>query len=724
MKNFLSFLFFLSIITTLRAQQGIKLHGIVVEQNSKFDTGELIYLDNTTVKSSDTKVVAISDVMGEFELTISDKIIGDMICVSASKEGFQFVNDEELKMTMLVEKTMPLKVILSKQGELYKKQLAYIDIAKGIAQDIYDERTDILDKTGSEGEVLMAQIGVEFNQTITEVIQGKKLLLKQLIDAKNQAKAITNKFVTTNLDDENISYQNAFRAFLAKDINRALMILDSMDIRGNLELQTTTRDRKDNITETLERKRRDINQCIFQAKLHTLKYEFEQAEEMYELAMEYDTTNVNLIFGYYALLKKRNKNEKAILLYEKAISIYKRKSETSPATYTPLVAEMLNSTGIFKSDNKDRVGAEKDYNEALSIYRTLSKESPKKYLPLLGLTFNYLADLKKENEDIYSAHKDYDEALFIYRNLAETNPDEFLPKAANVLNNLGNIRSDNNEPILAKVYYKESLSIYRKLAKKSPVLYLSNIAMVLNNLANLKSDNLKEKGANRYYQEAIDIYRTLVKRGHIEYLSYLAATLNNFGLVKNAKKDFKGALKDCEESLAIRRELSKDKPSMYLSEVAMSLNNIGMIKNDKGDIAEGQKDYEEAISIYEELSIVNPSLYLSDLATTRNNLGVLKNDNGDKTDSKEEYEKALAIYEKLAEENPGIYNLDVCMTYINIALYYQDKLKSGDNSAKAKGLDIMKAAKKRMDIYSDENMTIVTYKYSIKQLTKFFEKGY
>ena len=126
MKNSLFFLFFLSVITILNAQQETELQGIVVEQNSKFNTGVVVYLDKTTINVPGAKISVVSDEKGGFKLILKDKFIGDITCINASKSNYQLVNDEELKEVIILESKMPLKVILSKKGKLYENQLNYI----------------------------------------------------------------------------------------------------------------------------------------------------------------------------------------------------------------------------------------------------------------------------------------------------------------------------------------------------------------------------------------------------------------------------------------------------------------------------------------------------------------------------------------------------------------------------------------------------------------------
>jgi len=210
MKNITVLLFTIFFCNCIQAQQDVKLPGLVVEQNSKFNTGEVVYLSNAQVKSYGA-APQLSDANGVFTLVFTDKPVGNVTRVYASKNGYELVNDEVLKRAAVLGRNSPLKVVMCEQGQLYENQMAYYKIAQDAYKETYDQRIAILEKEGTEKDQLLAKLEIEFNQQITSINQANELLLNQLYTAQKKAKDLTEKWATINLDDQTEEYQEAFR---------------------------------------------------------------------------------------------------------------------------------------------------------------------------------------------------------------------------------------------------------------------------------------------------------------------------------------------------------------------------------------------------------------------------------------------------------------------------------------------------------------------------------
>jgi tetratricopeptide (TPR) repeat protein len=329
----------------IHAQQDVKLTGTVVEQNSKFNTGKVNYLSNAQVKSPGASP-QWSDVDGKFTLVFPDKPFGNVAAIYSSKSGYETVNSEALEKAAVLGRQVPLKVVMCQEGQYYENQMVYYKIARDVALTSYQQRVAILQKEGIEKDQLIAEMQVAFNQEITTVVQARELLFKKLKATGQDAQGLAGKLVTINLDDQSQIYQRAFRAFLVEDTDGALRILDSVDLKYRLATNTAekikeeviVKERQESAAKRAEQIEQDINQCIFKARLYILKYEFAEAEEMFELALQYAPEDEELVFELASFLAEQNRSKKAIELYEKLLKKSRALAVSNPKRYEPVVA--------------------------------------------------------------------------------------------------------------------------------------------------------------------------------------------------------------------------------------------------------------------------------------------------------------------------------------------------------------------------------------------------
>ena len=543
----------------LQAQEDIKLPGLVVEQNSKYRTGAIKYLANAEIKSAGS-VPQRSDNNGKFTLVFADRPGGDVVRIFAAKSGYELVNEAELKQASVIGRSKPLKIVMCKQGRLYDNQVVYYKIAKDAAIASYKLKMATLEKEGKEGERLMAELSVQFNKKIKTAEEAIALLDQQRQLIEKQAKELADKFLTVNLDDESPTYQRAFAAFEARNIELAEAILDTVDLEKRLSLNSSAKAKEEALMDTLQKNidkraeqiRQDVNMCLFKARLHKLKFEWAKAERYYDLAIAYDSSNLEVVFEVAHYMQVQNQFAKARVYYEKALKLTSRPFEKSL---------ILNNLGNLLSDNNELVAARQAYKEALQLRRKLAEKNPDVYLPDVAMTLNNLGILLSDNNELVAARQAYEESLQLRRKLAEKNPDVYLPDVATSLNNLGVLFKANNEMVAAQQAYKESLQLYRKLAEKNPDVYLPYVATNLNNLGALLKVNNEMDAAKQAYEEALQLRRKLAGKNPLAYNLYVASTAINIGLLYeqmlkstgNMSLKAKGLelMRDAEQRLAI-----------------------------------------------------------------------------------------------------------------------------------------------------------------------------
>lgn len=362
---------------TLQAQQDIPLPGLVVEQNSQYRTGKVKYLSNAEIKSAGATPQR-SDDKGQFTLVFADRPGGDVARIFAAKSGYEVVNEEEMKQASVIGRLKPLKIVMCEQGKLYDNQIAYYNIARDASLDAYKRKVAALQQDGKEQQRLIAELRVQFNQDIKTKDEAIALLDKQRQNTEKQAKELADKFVTENLDDQSPAYQRAFAAFEAKNIELAKAILDSVDLEKRLALNSSAKAKEQALVDTLQKNiakraeeiRKDVNMCLFKARLHKLDYEWAFAERYYDLAIAYDSSNYEVVFEVAHYMQSQNQFAKARTYYEKALALTSRPFEKST---------ILNNLGVLLSDNNEMGGAKKAYEEALQIYRKLAEKNPQVY---------------------------------------------------------------------------------------------------------------------------------------------------------------------------------------------------------------------------------------------------------------------------------------------------------------------------------------------------------
>ncbi|MCO6488491.1 MAG: tetratricopeptide repeat protein [Phaeodactylibacter sp.] len=539
MKNLLTLT--LLIITAFhpQAQQDINLPGTVVEQNSQFNTGKVNYLSNAQIKSPGANP-QLSDAHGKFTLVFPDKPFGNIATIYASKSGYETVNEEELKKAAVLGRRVPLKVVMCQAGQLYENQVAYYKIARDATLASHRERMAILQKEGREKDRLIAEMRVEFNQEIATAEQARELLAQQLEVAEQRAQELADKFVTVNLDDQSESYQRAFRAFLAKDIDGALTILDSVDLEYRLAANTTEKKKEEAIVEEMQKSianrdeqiAQDVNQCVFKARLFILKYEFAEAEKMFELALRYAPEDEGLLVEFAYFLAEQNRDKKAVQLYEQALNKYRVLAVDNPEQFEPAVAAtQINLGSMYYTLNKFQE-AEIAYMESLKICQKLASTHQDRFEPDLAYTLIGLGLVFSAKNQYENAEAAYQQALEITKRLAQDNPQHFEPDMATTLNNLGSMYVELNAYTLAEAAFKQALEIRKRLAQDNPERFEPEVAGVQNNLGAMYTELNAYEAAEAAYQQALEIRKRLAQDKPERFEPEVAGTQENLGMVE------------------------------------------------------------------------------------------------------------------------------------------------------------------------------------------------
>ncbi|MCB0841398.1 MAG: hypothetical protein KDD99_32235, partial [Bacteroidetes bacterium] len=373
----------------IQAQFDAELNGVVVEQNSKFNTGAVIYIANASIKSPGAASSLLSNSDGSFKLQYTDMPVGEVVRVYVSKNKYELVNEEELKKAAVTNRLSPLKVVMCQEGKLFENQVAYYKIARDAALESYQRQVAILNQNNKESQRLIAKMQVDFNREINNKGEALTLLQEQLEKTEKRAHELADKWVTINLDDQSASYQRAFQAFLVKDIEMAIAILDSVNLEERLATNLKEKKKEEALIDTLTQSvvtreiqiEQDIKQCLFKAELHELENDYSQAEKYYKLAVRYDSTHFDNIWALNSFLFNQNQSDSLIIYAQRMLQISGDSVEKAIA---------LEYLGLGNSDQTQDSLAITAYEEALGIYRKLSQANPERYESDVAVTLNNL----------------------------------------------------------------------------------------------------------------------------------------------------------------------------------------------------------------------------------------------------------------------------------------------------------------------------------------------
>jgi len=557
-KNKIDLLIAIFLCNTAIAQQDVKLPGVVVELNSGFYTGEKVYLSNAEIKALGA-APQLSDAQGEFTLIFADKPIGNVARIYASKNGYEVFNQEVLKEAAIMGRNTPLSVIMCKAGALYENQLTYYNIGKEDALKTLYKRISILKKEGKEKDQLIAKMEKEFDQKNISDNQAYDLLLSELQQTQENARALADKFLTVNLDDQTEEYREAFCKFLDGDIDGAQQIYDRINLAERLEENTQEKEKEIALIGQAQKSvhkrdkqiRQDIANCIFKAQLHQIKF-----EEMYELALKYDSGNPFFQYEYALILIKQNKLNEAHPLLSKASQKYRLLSKINPKfnlpklamtlnnlekRYEPELAETLNNLGMVYYSKKEYDTALLFLEECLTIRRELAALNPNAYNHALASTLGNIAiallskfNLTQDKDLRVKIDSTFTEAIDTLRSLSKSKSKVYQSKLASLLNNYGGFQIYQHEFQKAANTLTESVEILNALAKENPFVYEPESAGILINLGIVYTGLQKCSEAENSLLKAVSILeRYLILNPTVHEIPLADAYINLSNLYYN-----------------------------------------------------------------------------------------------------------------------------------------------------------------------------------------------
>ncbi len=659
------------------AQQDVKLPGVVVEQNSKLKSGQVVYVQGASINAIQA-TPQMSDARGRFTLVFADMPPGNVTQINVGRDGYEVVNSKVLQAAAITGRNAPLEIVMCKSGLLYENQVLYYDIATDATRQLYERKLKILEQGGKNKDALIAQLQKEMNRVITSKEEAVRSLKEQNQFQLSQSLALANKFVTINLDDESETYQRAFKAFESKDVEKAILVIDSVNLESRLNTNVEELRKEEasgnyslqNIEKRKLQIKQDISQCMFKARLHILKYDYNTARQTYLLALQYDSSNTENLLEVGSFFLNQNDSSLAKKYFDQLVS-FSRTDYAKAMAYAD-IGNSYKNIGVYEE-------AEKYYPLAVKILSQLYAEYPTEYRLMLTDVMNRLGTLYYEWEFYSIAERYLDEADDIYSKSYDSLSNNTIPDAENLIwfdilynkssmyyanaNYYGAERLLNFQaiPVLEKVIKKnpslyadrlgralykqgmcdfylgdyetagsllrEGIGKIRELAERRPDQYSGDLADMLAGLGNL-CYRLKNYGsAQQFYFESFKVIRPLPdKNSSDQDLSYFAATLSGLANICNELKQYSQGAELCGEALDIQMRLASKNPFKYSRQLAFIYHVHGRLRFNLHSYQKAEEDYGIALEKYKNLEEKNPAIYLAEKAWVLFDLGLLNSE--------------------------------------------------------------------------------------------------
>ena len=653
------------------AQQDVKLAGIVIEQNSKVKTGKVVYVQGASIKAKQA-TPQMSDANGRFTLVFADMPLGNVTGIDVDRDGYEVVNSKVLQAAAITGRKIPLEIVMCKSGLLYQNQLVYYSIATDAVHEQYEKKVKILEQGGKNKDALIAGLQKEMNKVINSKEEAIKSLKEQYQLQLQQSQTLAGKFVTVNLDDESETYQRAFKAFENKDIEKAILLLDSVNLEERLATNTeelrkeesSGNDFEKNIEKRKLQIKQDVSQCMFKSRLHILKNDYTTATQTYLLALQYDSSNTDNLLEVASFLLTQKSDSLAKKYFDQLLSITRGDYEKAVALRD--IGDAYKNIGAYEE-------AEKYYPLAIKILTQLYHKDPDEYRAPLTDVMNQFGSLYYEWEFYSIAGNYFKDADDIYVQSYDSLNNTLIPDAENlvwydILNNQCLLYYKYKDYYGAMRYSNfQAIPLLQKVIKKNPGVYTGRLAHAFYNQG-LSEFYLKEYDqAGDDLNEGINAIRTLAEKNPEKYAGDRADMLDGIGRLCYELKIYDKAVQLYMEALKDIREVTdKNSSDLNLSYLAGTLYDLGCVYDELKNYTKAEQAYEEALNIITQLVAKKPFTYSPELAKVNNGFGGLYSHLHNYQKASVHYNNALKNYKKLAEKNPEIYSSDEADVLVNL----------------------------------------------------------
>jgi len=232
-KTLLLFFSLLFIINFSNGQT-IDITGQVFVQNSRDENGKIKMVKNVKIKSPYSKTVS-TDVKGRFSLKLIDADPNETIFFQVNKSGYEVIDVQNLKYTLIDKKTK-LRIFIAPKGYMQKTRLNLTNSAINALDTEKERLLDLLVFGGKATDAAIKTINSRTGIKVYTAYEAEELLLQMYEDVKKNIRYSAYELAVVNPDFASDDFLVAISHYLQGDILEAVAILqDEIDEDESIE---------------------------------------------------------------------------------------------------------------------------------------------------------------------------------------------------------------------------------------------------------------------------------------------------------------------------------------------------------------------------------------------------------------------------------------------------------------------------------------------------------
>ena len=416
------------------------------------------------------------------------------------------------------------------------------------------------------------------------------------------------------------------------------------------------------------------------------------------------------IFRELAILNRElHQLQKSILLYEKALNLFKLLSKKNPKTYNKDVALTMARLGEVYYCSSQYIKALQLQKDALIIYKTIKKHNKKEYRKGIVAVYNELFKIYMIKDYNVKKAKSYLlKAIKIQKSFENQNSLDNKFLLANLINNLA--LSEYKKKTNFTLLYK-ALKIYEDIANINPAAYAPNVAKQLGIIANEYMYINDIENAEKYYIKAKLLQEKLLEINQNLFINRYIIIFSNLADFYKKTKQYKKAIDNYNHILSIVEDSAIANPYKYHEYKANIFQKLGGLYKTKNQLDKAEEFYIKSLSNYAYLN----KNFREQLAITYKLLGHIYINNNQLKKALIVFLKELKIYKELNIENSKQYINSLSSSYNIIGMIYE-RMKKFNKSIYnyKKSIDIMQINDKTLN--QKDNYELLLSKKSLSRV--------
>lgn len=634
--------------------QQVALNGQVSVHNSKYTTGTIQYVPNTSIRASFAKP-AITDDKGKFQLEFVGIDPGLAVQLNVEKAGWEVVNLYDLQ-EVIISRKIPLRIYVTTKGKLAEAQMELFNISKKALFARKDALIGRLRKDDAESKKAITELEAYFGHPIANRFDAEKELISKIEKLEKRLPEFAIDLAQKNLDFASAMYIEAYEFYKAGDIEQAIGVLDSV------RLNDAYLEAKKNIAEgksmelkgqmLLERGKLQIDQIAesmqLKANAYYFLFQYKDAANMFEalanLYAEHQIDSLKLAKIYDELGTTYYQDG----IYDKALIKQQEAIRIKESILEPNHEELIISYNMIGQIYKEMGEFEKALSYQIRVVERMEEVLDSLH-PDLAAVYSNLALIYHSNDDFDNA-RDYQEKAILIR---EALPDTDQKKLAISYGSLAGILRDLSKNNKAFEFELKALRIRKSILDP----FDPSLAISYGGLAEIYQQFGELQLAIKYQDSAITIQEKRLGLAHPR----LASSYNNKSIALNRLGENQEAINYQKKALLIREQVHKNNPNH--SSLASSYYHLSRFYLDLGDLQQAVTYQEKSIKI----KTMKSEPLNANLAASYYVMGLIYQ-------KKEDYQKSLEFLEMALNIRKKIFkppHEQLANSYYRLAQVYQ-----------------------------------------------------